>query len=150
MTNQFIESQQEWLKEEIQLSEQDGTLFTDQFIKKVANQIVKNTGEKLMRRAEGEMEVWSAIEHERWSKWQSYLHSKLEYVEYQKDSKTYAGYLMSADDYTRWERQIDTSYAELSEVEKESDREQVRPYIDTLKKHITQLTGVENLLDDNK
>ena len=51
-TNQFIESQQEWLKEEIQLSEQDGTLFTDQFIKKVANQIVKNTGEKLMRRAE--------------------------------------------------------------------------------------------------
>ena len=34
----------------------------------------------------------------------------------------------------RWERQIATTYAELSEKEKESDREQVRPYLPLIRK----------------
>ena len=73
------------------------------------------------------MEQWAAIEHDRWSKWQKHMHSKI---------------LPSADDgisiigtewIERWSRQIDTPYAELSETEKESDREQVRPYIEDIK-----------------
>jgi hypothetical protein len=36
---------------------------------------------------------------------------------------------MPAELVVRWERQIATPYADLSDVEKESDREQVREYL---------------------
>lgn len=73
------------------------------------------------------------IEHQRWADWQKYMHSKI---------------LPSADDgimqigeefIKRWERQIKTPYSELSEIEKESDREQVDRYLPL----ITNLLKVE-------
>lgn len=66
------------------------------------------------------MEQLAAIEHERWADWQRYLHSKCEC--------TTEGLLIPYALYDRWNRQINTPYAELSEAEKESDREQVRRY----------------------
>lgn len=42
--------------------------------------------------------------------------------------------LIPADLVERWERQIDTPYASLSENEKESDREQVYSYLPLIKK----------------
>lgn len=68
------------------------------------------------------LEDLASIEHERWSHWQRYLHSKC--------SPGADGSLMIPSDLVeRWERLIATPYAELTDKEKESDREQVRKYL---------------------
>ena len=65
------------------------------------------------------------IEHDRWAHWQRYMHSKCE--------RRGDGALVIPPDFVRhWERQIVTPYCELSEKEKESDREQVRKYLPTI------------------
>jgi hypothetical protein len=78
------------------------------------------------------IEKLADIEHQRWSDWQSYLHKKLEYSEYEKDGKRMACYVLNAGDYEHWQKQVDTPYSDLSEREKESDREQVRRYLPLL------------------
>ena len=67
-------------------------------------------------------EQLAAIEHERWAHWQRYLHSKCEQRE---DGSLVipAGYVANL------ERQIATPYADLSEREKDSDRDQVNRYL---------------------
>lgn len=72
------------------------------------------------------LEPLSAIEHERWAKWQQYVHSK---AIRQSDGSL----LIGSDLVARWERQIALPYASLSETEKESDREQVRRYLPIIK-----------------
>ncbi len=67
-------------------------------------------------------EQLAAIEHERWSDWQKYMHSLCTRIDA-------AGELViPAKLVKQWERQIATPYAKLSESEKESDRSQVRRY----------------------
>ncbi|MCP1561894.1 UNVERIFIED_ORG: hypothetical protein M2438_005401 [Methylobacterium sp. SuP10 SLI 274] len=68
------------------------------------------------------VEELAAIEHDRWSHWQKYVHSK---AARQPDGSL----VIPAELVTRWDKQISTTYAELSDKEKESDREQVRNYI---------------------
>lgn len=71
------------------------------------------------------IETLAAIEHERWSHWQRHMHScGLR----QPDGSL----LLPADLVQRWERQMATAYCDLSEAEKESDREQVQRYIEVL------------------
>jgi hypothetical protein len=65
-------------------------------------------------------EKLAAIEHERWVHWQKYMHSRLH--------KTHDGMLMSPLDYQKWEELIAAEYNELTETEKQSDREQVDRY----------------------
>ncbi|MDR0784128.1 MAG: hypothetical protein LBE83_10290 [Propionibacteriaceae bacterium] len=67
----------------------------------------------------------AAIEHERWAHWQRYLHSRCE----RRDD---GALVIPADLVERWERQIATPYAELSEAEKNSDVEQVYLYLPTI------------------
>ena len=67
------------------------------------------------------LEPLAAIEHERWSHWQQYLHSKCV-------PRPDGSLLIPADLVDRWQKQIDAKYDELSEHEKESDREQVRKW----------------------
>lgn len=67
-------------------------------------------------------EQLAALEHERWSHWQRYVHSK---GVRQPDGSL----LLPSDLVSRWERQINTKYAELDEQEKASDREQVGKYL---------------------
>jgi len=69
------------------------------------------------------LEKFAEIEHNRWAKWQKYVHSKM----IADGNDEYA--LLPLELYHRWERQISTEYKDLSEQEKESDREQVYPYI---------------------
>jgi hypothetical protein len=71
------------------------------------------------------MEELAGIEHERWAHWQRYMHSK---CERQPDGSL----VIPPDLVTQWERQVGTPYADLTEQEKESDREQVRKYLPTL------------------
>ncbi len=73
------------------------------------------------------VEPLAAIEHERWSHWQRYLHSKCREVE--------GGMIQfAADLFRRWTIQIETPYANLSETEKESDRQEVRRYLPLIEK----------------
>jgi hypothetical protein len=65
------------------------------------------------------LEALAALEHERWSHWQRYLHSKC--VPDRGGNLT-----IPAELVTRWTTQMSTPYGELSEAEKESDREQVQ------------------------
>ena len=71
---------------------------------------------------EGLMERLADVEHERWSHWQRYVHSKCERVG--DGSLVIPAHLVE-----RWESQMNTPYSALSEKEKESDREQVRRYL---------------------
>lgn len=68
------------------------------------------------------LEDLARIEHERWLRWQKYMHEK-------GIRRADGSLLIPADLVTRWDRQIETPYAELSELEKESDRDQVRKYL---------------------
>lgn len=71
-------------------------------------------------------EKLAAIEHERWADWQRYVHSKM------TPSADDGIWLIGEAFIDRWERQIRTPYAELTEEEKESDRNQVRRYWDLI------------------
>ncbi|TXM95328.1 hypothetical protein FV223_01330 [Methylobacterium sp. WL116] len=73
------------------------------------------------------IEELAAIEHERWSHWQRYVHDK---AVRQRDGSL----VIPADLVQRWERQFGMQYNDLPEVEKESDREQVRRYLPVLKR----------------
>jgi len=68
------------------------------------------------------LEALAAIEHERWSHWQRYMHDK---GKLQADGSL----LLASELIQRWERQIATPYPALTEAEKESDRDQVRRYL---------------------
>lgn len=72
------------------------------------------------------MEKLAAVEHNRWSRWQRYMHGK---AIRQPDGSL----LIPAELVTRWERQAHSSYEQLSDTEKESDREQVREYLPIIK-----------------
>jgi hypothetical protein len=71
------------------------------------------------------VELLAAIEHERWASWQRYLHDHCQRLE--------DGSLVIPPELAlRWEAQIETPYADLSEHEKDSDREQVHRYLPTI------------------
>ncbi|GAA1146812.1 hypothetical protein GCM10009630_51560 [Kribbella jejuensis] len=77
------------------------------------------------------VERLAAIEHDRWAHWQRYLHDHCE--------RTGDGSLViPAELAARWEIQIETRYPELSEQEKESDREQVYRYLPTIIEVLTR------------
>ena len=79
------------------------------------------------------VEEFASLEHDRWSRWQSYLHSKLYEIGTEQDvSYNYHLKVLPTENWQRWERQINTKYADLSEEEKQSDRDQVYPYIEAL------------------
>lgn len=68
------------------------------------------------------VEQLAAIEHDRWSHWQQYVHGQC--VPGSDGSLT-----IPADLVRRWSTQMTTPYRDLAELEKESDREQVRRYL---------------------
>lgn len=72
------------------------------------------------------LEALAAVEHERWSHWQRYLHSQCRPGD--DGSLTIPSELVR-----RWSAQITTPYDELSDNEKESDRDQVRKTLEVLR-----------------
>jgi hypothetical protein len=71
------------------------------------------------------IELLAAIEHERWARWQRYVHDRCE-------RREDGSILIPPDLVARWETQIETPYLQLSEHEKDSDREQVHSYLPTI------------------
>ena len=77
------------------------------------------------------------IEHERWSDWQKHCHKVLrENCPSPELEKV----------LERWDRQIATPYSELSEKEKDSDREQVERYWHLIKEHFISKEEVRKIL----
>jgi len=74
----------------------------------------------------------AAVEHERWAHWQQHLHNQCQRT---KDGSL----VIPAELVARWSTQIATPFTQLSEAERESDRDQVRRYlpliIDALTRH---------------
>lgn len=68
------------------------------------------------------IEALAAIEHERWSHWQRYLHEQC--TRNADGTLTIPEHLVA-----RWSSQLSRSYEQLTEKEKESDREQVHRYL---------------------
>jgi hypothetical protein len=68
------------------------------------------------------LEQLAAIEHERWAHWQRFMHGKGE-------RKADGSLVLPPDLVSKWERLIETPYAQLTDKEKESDREQVKRYL---------------------
>jgi hypothetical protein len=77
------------------------------------------------------LEELAAIEHERWSHWQRYMHGK---GMLQQDGSL----VLPSELVAQWQKQMDTPYGRLTEQEKESDREQVRKYFPTVVKALTE------------
>jgi len=76
------------------------------------------------------VEKGAVLEHQRWTRWQKYCHKVL-----RKECPSPELERVLA----RWDRQINTPYSELSEKEKESDREQVREYLPLVEEIIEKL-----------
>jgi hypothetical protein len=74
------------------------------------------------------IERLAAIEHERWSHWQRYLHSK---GRVEADGSL----TLPAELVSKWARQMATPYAALSDEEKQSDRDQVDRYLPVVLAH---------------
>lgn len=89
------------------------------------------TTDDATRLLNGLLERLATIEHDRWSHWQRYMHGKA--------TRQHDGSLLIPPDLVRqWERQLATPYAELSENERESDREQVRKYLPVIAEALTK------------
>jgi hypothetical protein len=71
------------------------------------------------------VERLAEIEHERWAHWQKYVHDQCE-------RREDGSMVIPAELAARWQAQIETPYADLSEQEKDSDREQVQRYLPTI------------------
>lgn len=74
------------------------------------------------------VEKLAALAHEQWSEWNEYAFSK---GTFNLDGT----WTMPTWAVERWKRQMTTSYDELSEVEKESDRIEARKVLALLKEH---------------
>lgn len=74
------------------------------------------------------IEALAAIEHQRWSDWQKYVHEKALPLNPAEPERPRDAWL-SARDIEHWERLIATPYADLPEHSKQSDRDQVMRYL---------------------
>ena len=85
---------------------------------------------KIILLLDGILDQLAAIEHERWSHWQRYMHSK-------GKRKSDGSLVIPPNLVEQWERQMNTEYQQLSEKEKKSDIEQVEKYLPLIKKTLT-------------
>src|SRR5439155_12676906 len=69
------------------------------------------------------VELLASCEHASWARWMKYLFEKCE--EYY-DGDGYEMLAIPRELVTHWKRQVATPYSELSEREKQSDREEVK------------------------
>lgn len=78
-------------------------------------------------------------EHASWARWMDYLFNRCD-IERGKDGFRY---VIPHELVERWKRQVDTPYAELSEQEKQSDRDEVAHILPIIREY-------KNTLDASK
>lgn len=80
----------------------------------------------------------AAVQHEIWSHWMRYLFSRTEASD-SAGSCIYGGAIIPNTLVLRWQRQMETPYAELTDKERESDRHQADKVITLFTGTITAL-----------
>ena len=78
----------------------------------------------------GTLEEMAAAQHEIWAHWMKYMLAQGELF-YNRRNGT-VDLILPVQQYERWNRQMNTPYTELSEQEKESDRQVVQQFIGLL------------------
>lgn len=87
-------------------------------------------------------EELSAIQHDIWASWQRYVHDNKTVATSQYEATQ--GRIINQDDFERWQKQIDTPYAELTEKEKDGDREQVNKFWHLIESMVERVKELEN------
>lgn len=82
------------------------------------------------------LETLASLEHERWAHWQRYVHEQC--TPGDDGSLTIPAHLVA-----RWSQQIATPYEDLSEPEKNSDRDQVRRYLPVVAAALRAVSGAD-------
>ena len=83
---------------------------------KLCESIISNIGRS--------MEALASIEHDRWARWHIYAKNN-----------------WTPENIIRWDRQAETKYQDLTEEEKEKDRQEVRNYLWVIKNAIISVEG---------
>lgn len=73
-------------------------------------------------------EELAGLEHERWSRWMTYMFSQ----GFLNDDGSWT---MPSDKVLRWSKQATTKYASLTEVEKDSDRKEVDKILEVINRN---------------
>lgn len=81
--------------------------------------------------SEGLLDRLAAEEHERWAHWQQYVHEQCQ-------PGPDGSLIIPAELVHRWTEQINTPFAQLTDAEKDSDRDQVRRYLPIIAEAIRQ------------
>jgi hypothetical protein len=93
------------------------------------------------------MEALAAAEHESWSGWTRYMLPRIE-KDFMEAAMTDSELVRAFDRFNempcvkRWIRQCNTPYADLSEAEKESDRDVVRKKLPVYRKRLEPIPAV--------
>lgn len=82
----------------------------------------------MYKKGETLKEDLSNLAHEQWSGWMEYLFSKS--VKNEDGTVTIPKWAVD-----RWERQVNTSYKDLSEEEKDSDRKEADKFLKVIRFH---------------
>lgn len=84
------------------------------------------------------IEELASIQHNIWSHWMKYLLAQTtKNVHVNKINPD--GYIIPLEKVEKWSRQMTTKYEELSEQEKQSDRDQVMKFI-----HLIKTENIQN------
>lgn len=95
------------------------------------------------------VEKGAALEHERWARWQNYLHS---FLTWNNDIQMWT---LPHEKKEWWDSEIRTPYHMLNEIQKESDRKEVRTYLPLIRSILSSHTQeirekVEKMLNDKR
>ncbi len=86
------------------------------------------------------IEKLADAEHASWAHWMEYLFSKCQptLIEYEDDTMSRSVLVIPEWGVERWTQQVETPYAELSEQEKQSDRNEVAKIIPIIEDYVDQ------------
>ena len=92
------------------------------------------------------VEKGADLEHDRWARWQKHIMENSFSIIDDYDSSEIT-LKIPKEWWENWQRQITTSYSELSEEDKEKDRDETRNYIPLVKQTLqSQLEEVKQLI----
>jgi hypothetical protein len=95
----------------------------------------------MMENEEKLIEELADVVHEQWSHWMKYMLSKAKAIDVQFSfGNNGCAVLFEHEDYVRWIRQKETLYKDLSEKEKNSDKEWAKKYLSIFKNSLRNAT----------